>query len=427
MSARGSAVVRMAIAIGLAAPAAAQVPVGSEFLVNVATAPGQTRSPAVASDADGDFVVTWDSNQDGSATGVFARLFGSSGAPLTGELQVNTYIDSYQSAATVARSGDGRFVIAWVSRQDGSSPSGGIFAQRFDSLGAKLGSEFQVNTYTIETQTNPAAAMDADGDFVVAWQSNGQDGSQYGIFARRFASSGATQAGDFQVATYTNSNEGLVAVAMASDGAFIVVWESNSQDAGSYGIFGRRFDAAGVALAAEFQVNTYTEAQERGPAVAAEGDGDFLVAWTRAGDGEFVVVWESGNAQDGYGYGIFGQRFGALLPSLDVDGNGAVDALTDGLLVLRHRFGFTGATLTGGAVGGGCTRCDGPAVKAYLDGLGLVLDIDGNGALDALTDGLVVLRFIFGFTGSTLTSGAVGGGCTRCDAAAIQPYLASLS
>jgi hypothetical protein len=54
------------------------------------------------------------------------------------------------------------------------------------------------------------------------------------------------------------------------------------------------------------------------------------------------------------------------------------------------------------------------------------LDIDGNGLIDALTDGLLVLRYLFGFNGATLTTGAVGDGCTRCDAATIQAYLGTL-
>ena len=56
-----------------------------------------------------------------------------------------------------------------------------------------------------------------------------------------------------------------------------------------------------------------------------------------------------------------------------------------------------------------------------------VLDIDGNGLVGPLTDGLLVLRFLFGFTGTTLTAGAVDtGGCTRCNADAILPYLQTL-
>jgi hypothetical protein len=97
------------------------------------------------------------------------------------------------------------------------------------------------------------------------------------------------------------------------------------------------------------------------------------------------------------------------------------------LLVLRDHFGFTGTSLTAGAIGANCTRCDGTSITNYLNGLGLVLDIDNNLALAPLTDGLLVLRFIFGFTGTTLTNNAVAGDCmTRCDAATILPYLQTL-
>ena len=64
---------------------------------------------------------------------------------------------------------------------------------------------------------------------------------------------------------------------------------------------------------------------------------------------------------------------------LDGDGDGSLEPLTDGVLLLRYLFGFTGPVLVDGAVGANCTRCDGPAVQTYLSGLGLVLDIDGNG------------------------------------------------
>lgn len=57
---------------------------------------------------------------------------------------------------------------------------------------------------------------------------------------------------------------------------------------------------------------------------------------------------------------------------------------------------------------------------------GAVLDIDGNGTVDGGTDALLVNRYVFGFRGTSLTSGAVGSGCTRCTAAAIEAYLATL-
>jgi hypothetical protein len=58
-----------------------------------------------------------------------------------------------------------------------------------------------------------------------------------------------------------------------------------------------------------------------------------------------------------------------IRPSLDIDGNGTVDALTDGLLVVRGLFELSGAALTQGAVGPGATRTTDAEVKAYLSNL----------------------------------------------------------
>jgi hypothetical protein len=76
----------------------------------------------------------------------------------------------------------------------------------------------------------------------------------------------------------------------------------------------------------------------------------------------------------------------------------------------------------------GTTRGDGDLNGIFAKRFGSldIFGIDGNGAVDPLTDGLLALRFLFGFTGSTLTSGAVGGGCTRCSAATIEAYLSTL-
>ena len=111
---------------------------------------------------------------------------------------------------------------------------------------------------------------------------------------------------------------------------------------------------------------------------------------------------------------------------LDVDANGTTDALTDGLLVVRYLFGLGGVALAGGAVGEACIRCDALAVPDYLTTLQPQLDVDGDGSALALSDGVLALRFLFGFTGDPLTAGAVGDDCTRCEAEEIEAYLNGL-
>lgn len=58
----------------------------------------------------------------------------------------------------------------------------------------------------------------------------------------------------------------------------------------------------------------------------------------------------------------------------------------------------------------------------YVPDPGLI-DIDGNGEADALTDGLLMERFLFGFAGEALIDGAVDQGCTRCSAEDIAAYI----
>ncbi len=91
-----------------------------------------------------------------------------SAAPIGGEFQVNTYTPQNQDDPAMAMDADGDFVVTWSSGgQDGSGL--GVYAQRYDATGAAVGGELKVNTYTSLSQSSPAVAMDNDGDFVVTW------------------------------------------------------------------------------------------------------------------------------------------------------------------------------------------------------------------------------------------------------------------
>ena len=110
---------------------------------------------------------------------------------------------------------------------------------------------------------------------------------------------------------------------------------------------------------------------------------------------------------------------------LDIDSDGQTGALTDGLLILRHLFGFSGSTLTDGAVALGASRSSPEAVREYLQENAFELDIDGDSKTDALTDGLLVLRYLFGFRGDTLISAALSGSASRSVPSDIESYLSN--
>ena len=97
--------------------------------------------------------------------------------------------------------------------------------------------------------------------------------------------------------------------------------------------------------------------------------------------------------------------------------------MTDGLLVIRHLFGFSGLALTSGAVGNSGGRTDAGAIVNYLKLAEVELDIDGNGKSEALTDGLLLIRYLFGFSGDALINGAIGNAASRDTADAVEAYI----
>ena len=270
---------------------AAGAPQGGEFQVNAYTT-NQQDAPAVAMDAAGKFVVTWRSvGQDGSNSAIAARRYDAAGVAQGSEFIVNTYTTNDQYEPSIAMDSDGDFVIAWSSYgQDGSGLE--VYAQRFDASGVAQGIEFRVNATSFNHQSSPTIAMDASGDFAVGWASYGQDGSAEAIFAQRYTAAGTPQGPEFRVNNYTTNSQRLPSIAMDADGDFVVSWSSDSQDGFGWGIYAQRYNAVGSPLGPEFRVNSYTTLNQFHPAVSIDSDGDFVVAWqSYFQDGSFFGVY----------------------------------------------------------------------------------------------------------------------------------------
>jgi hypothetical protein len=155
------------------------------------------------------------------------------------------------------------------------------------------------------------------------------------------------------------------------------------------------------------------------PTVAATGTymllaGDFSTSY--AGSGAYVI---NGTGATGF----------PLTRTLDVDASSpetTYDALTDGLLVLRYLFAMNEGALTDGTLGATATRTDPDAIVNYLDARRAWLDIDLNGAEDPWTDGLLIIRYLFGLRDTALTAGATDPAGTRQDPTDIANYIQSL-
>lgn len=272
-------------------------PIGTEFQAN--TTPPGSNTPDVAKAANGDFVVVWDQDffgGDGSQAGVFGQRFDKNTIALGTEFLVNTYTTNSQGDPAAAAVSDGSFIITWNGA--GAGDPSGVFARRFAGDGTPLDSEFQVNSYTTYTQGGePAVAAGTNANFVVTWPSN-----LSAIMAQPFDSAGTALVAEIQV----SFDYGLIAqdVAVSPGGRFVVVWGGGTehQPLGTGDVYGRLFDSTGTGLGTRFQVNTYTTGGQGQPAVAFTSES------------ELVVVWTGAVGQDGSGNGIFGQRFQITLP-----------------------------------------------------------------------------------------------------------------
>jgi hypothetical protein len=177
----------------------------------------------------------------------------------------------------------------------------GLLLASSSAVAQRTGSEFRINTFTTQEQDAPRVAFDSAGRFVVVWQSDTEDGGGYGVYAQRYDASGAPVGPEFRVNTYTSSSQSNASVAVnRATGDFVVVWSGQGQANGlsGVGIFAQRYAAAGPRLGDEFRVNTYTTGGQDRPNVVNGSDGGFLVVWAQ-------------NPQSIPDRGIFGQRYDA--------------------------------------------------------------------------------------------------------------------
>lgn len=321
--------------------------VGTEFLVNTQTAHGQY-SPVVTGLAGGGFVVAW---EDGSGTlgdstdaNIKAQVFGATGAKVGTEFLVNTQTGSFQDNPAITSLANGGFVVTWY---DGSGTLGdsttSVKAQVFGADGAKVGGEFLVNTQTVGNQGGPTITDLANGGFVVSWYDLGGtpgDGSGASIRAQVFGADGTKAGSEFVVSTHT---AGPQAVTGLSNGGFVVTWQDymgTLGDSVGFSVKLQMFTAAGAKVGAEFLVNTQTANDQSVPKI------------TDLKNGSFVVTWQdnSGTLGDNSGNSIKARMFSFSSGSSIITGTAENDLVT-GTSGVDQIKGLAGNDLLNGGLG----------------------------------------------------------------------------
>ena len=138
--------------------------------------------------------------------------------------------------------------------------------------------------------------MDAAGNFVITWSSKDQDGDNWGIYGKRYNAAGLAQGGEFRVNTLPSPRSKSSLGGHGRRGNFVVTWSSKDQDGDDWGVYAQRYNALGVAQGGEFQVNLTTAKEQMHSSVAMDADGDFVITW-------------SSKDQDGNGWGVYARQY----------------------------------------------------------------------------------------------------------------------
>ena len=257
----------------------------NELLANTTTAGAQWGYSwsvrTVAVQPDGGYIIVWiDFNGlDGNAEGIFGQRFNASGAKVGSQFQANTTFSGQQYSPAVAVAPDGSFIVAW----EGPGSSIDVWAQRFSKTGVRVGTEFLLNTTTGGNQKYPEIQYYPDGTFVAAFV----DASQ--TVLQRFDAEGRTIGQETRISSGTGSVV-LDGLCVRPDKSLLLTWTSGGD------VYGQFFDPNLQAIGTETRMNTYLTGTQQYSIPRVDGAGNF------------VVVWES-DAQDGSGTGIYGRRF----------------------------------------------------------------------------------------------------------------------
>ncbi len=320
-------------------------PVGNPVKVNTTDARDQ-HDPHVTSLTDGRVLITWTSdddyvsvdNYDNGSRYIRGQIFDENGTAVCEE-----FVVARAEYDPITALPDGGFIITWSAdarynntdlgnttdnpiHSDVHDVNGfGVFGQRYDAYGNTVGDKFQINTFAIGDQIDSDITLDSNGNVVVTWQSQNQDGSGYGVYMQKFTltDGGVEKIGsETQVNTTTSGNQGDPEITAMINGGATVAWESS--DGQIYvQIFNSDGTKSGGELCAGAGINPVITPNVNGFVLAYQSAGGIYTQTYKDGslgdaifagsgsepvltvlaDGGYVVMWQN---SDG---GISGLRF----------------------------------------------------------------------------------------------------------------------
>jgi hypothetical protein len=285
-------------------------PLGSEIGIGAIAGFYEGR-PAIVGDPAGGFLVGWPST--GSGGSLRLQRFNAQGGRVGNEIELLRGGSGLGLAASPVPGGG--FLISWIDSFDGVGTD--VRVLRLDASARPVGTALWANIDAVRHtgyQTGTAPVFHADGGFSVLWTNFvrfGQSGAD-GLFARRYTAGGEPAGGVIALLQRGSAGDSAPAAVALPSGTTLALWyEYNRIEDLDGGTFARLYDSSWQPIGGQFRINTYTQAQQGAPAVAADASGGLVTAWQSGVDYPQILAppgWET-LGQDGSYFGIYTQRF----------------------------------------------------------------------------------------------------------------------
>ncbi|MBN1348496.1 T9SS type A sorting domain-containing protein [candidate division KSB1 bacterium] len=291
-----------------------------DFRVNENLGRSDKEEPAVAMNDAGNLVVVWEDRDFNGFSKIFCQRYAGNGTPLGDKFRVVEYFSYSTILPDVAIDPNGNFTVVWSDQR--STPNNpDIYFQRFTNNGEPLGTNEKVNTDGVTcSHSAPAIGMDNLGNFVIVWNDDHRLGSfKNDIYCQRYSSSGIPLGGNFMISDISAERSNDPAIAVDSNGNFIVVWSLSTA-----AIYCRRYNSSGTPLEDNFQVNSLWGGSN--PDVDVDDSGNFVIVWAKQNDGLYGRRYNSSGTALGDQFDVHDAPAGSsryYRPSLSVRGNGS--------------------------------------------------------------------------------------------------------
>ena len=298
---------------------------GSQFRVNTDTSQNQT-SASVTALADGGFIVAWGSDDTGNGD-VYAQRYNSTGAVVGSQFLISPTSNRFQGNVSITGLTDGGFVATYDMDSAGLGAFTEVYGMMFDANGNAVGTEFVVNDNPLLFQGSSDVAGLSNGGFVVTWDSLTGD---HDIYGQLYNGAGSAVGLNFAVASAVGDQSAPRAAGLEDGEGFVIVWQA--ADGEGDGIYGQRYLEDGSTSGAAFQINTTYLGDQTSASITSLEDGGYAVTWVTDQGGSKSVwgrVYDANGAAVGRDFEVTDVREGYSPEITSLSGGGFLVTWTD--------------------------------------------------------------------------------------------------